>query len=201
MKTLTSGLKTLLSLCFALIFFTASNPASAELTNKERNILANEAKAIDLAKVLITDNSWNKLPDYKNRQFWQNLPANIRQEYITKAEAYLAYNWPVVKATDYLEFIRSGDRRQNDPTVDLGVGEVTNNLSWTWYLFKDEFDGDGFIIIMSYNPKIVTPKIEFIEVADRSLKRYWPNGVTRVKLEFINPGIKGGQELTFTPTK
>ncbi len=200
MKTLTSGLKTLLSLCFALFFFAASNPASTELTNKERNILANEAKAIDLAKVLITDNSWNKLPDYKNRQFWQNLPANIRQEYITKAEAYLAYNWPVVKATDYLEFIRSGDRRQgvysacsnalitlvmgelvegkgrfmdqiinavwyyseqtwwgwsahlyfqesspglpdiNDPTVDLGVGEVTNNLSWTWYLFKEEFD-------------------------------------------------------------
>ncbi|MDO9340953.1 MAG: heparinase II/III family protein [Bacteroidales bacterium] len=200
MKTLTFGLKTLLSLCFALIFFTASNLASAELTNKERNILANKAKAIDLAKVLITDNSWNKLPEYKNRQFWQNLPANIREEYITKAEAYLAYNWPVVKATDYLEFIRSGDRRQgvysacsnalislvmgelvegkgrfmdqiinavwyyseqtwwgwsahlyfqesspglpdiNDPTVDLGVGEVTNNLSWTWYLFKEEFD-------------------------------------------------------------
>ena len=78
MKTLTSGLKTFLSGCFTIIFFAASNPASAELTNKERNILANEAKAIDLAKVLITDNSWNKFPDYKNRQFWQNLPANIR---------------------------------------------------------------------------------------------------------------------------
>ena len=200
MKTLAFVLKTFLSVSFAIIFLAASNPALAELTNKERNILANEAKAIDLAKVLITDNSWNKFPDYKNRQFWQNLPANIRQEYITKAEGYLDYNWPVVKATDYLEFIRSGDRRQeaysacsnalislvmgelvegkgrfidqiinavwyyseqtwwgwsahlgsqkagsglpdiNDPTVDLGVGEITNNLSWTWYLFKDEFD-------------------------------------------------------------
>jgi len=200
MKTLTYGLKTLLSGCFAFIIFTASNPAFAELTNKERNILANEAKAIDLAKVLVTDNSWNKLPDYKNRQFWQNLPANIRQKYITRAEGYLTYNWPVVKATDYLEYIRSGNRKQevyaacsnaliglimgelvegkgrfmgqiinavwyyseqtwwgwsahlgpqkagaglpdvNDPIVDLGVGEITNNLSWTLYLFKDEFD-------------------------------------------------------------
>ena len=222
MKTLTFGLKTLLSLCFALIFFAASNPASAELTNKERNILANEAKAIDLAKVLITDNLWNKLPDYKNRQFWQNLPANIRQEYITKAEAYLAYNWPVVKATDYLEFIRSGDRRQgvysacNNALISLVMGELVEgkgrfmdqiiNAVWyyseqTWYLFKDEFDGDGFSMNMSYNPNVVSPEIEFIEVTDRSLKRYWPNGVTRVKLEFINPGIKGGQELTFTPTK
>jgi len=200
MKTLNYGLKTLLSGCFAFILFTASNPVFAELTNKERNILANEAKAIDLAKALITDNSWNKFPDYKNRQFWQSLPENIRQEYITKAEGFLTYNWPVVRATDYLEFIRSGDRRQeaysacssalislvmgelvegkgrfidqiinavwyfseqtwwgwsahlspqkagaglpdiNDPIVDLGVGEITNNLSWTLYLFKDEFD-------------------------------------------------------------
>ena len=200
MKTLTYDLKNLLFACFALIFFASSNPAIAELTNKERNILANEAKAIDLAKVLITDNSWNKLPDYKNRQYWQKLPADIREGYITRAEGYLEYNWPVVRATDYLEFIRSGDRRQeaysacssalislvmgelvegkgrfidqiinavwyyseqtwwgwsahlspqkagsglpdiNDPIVDLGVGEVTNNLSWTLYLFKDEFD-------------------------------------------------------------
>ena len=155
---------------------------------------------IDLNKNLITDNSWNKLPDYKDRQFWQNVPANLRDEYISKAERFLDYNWPVVKATDYLEFIRSGDRRQeaysapsnalnslvmgeliegkgrfidqiinavwyyseqtwwgwsahlsfqkapiglpdvNEPTVDLGVGEIANDLSWTWYLFKDEFD-------------------------------------------------------------
>ena len=47
---------------------------SAELKPKERNILASEAKAIDLARVLVTDNSWIKLPDYKNRLFWQNLP-------------------------------------------------------------------------------------------------------------------------------
>ena len=89
--------------------FTASY---AEIHPKERNILANEAKAIDLAKCLITDNSWNKYPDYKNRQFWENVPADLRQEYISRAEGYLNYNWPVVKATDYLEFIRSGNRRQ-----------------------------------------------------------------------------------------
>ena len=64
-----------------------------------------------------------------------------------------------------------------------------------------KFTGDGFNMNMSYNPKVVTPKIEFIEVTDRSLKRYWPNGVTRVKLEFINPGLKGGQVVIFTPIK
>jgi len=172
----------------------------AELKPRERNILTNKARAVDLSKVMIPDNSWNKLPGYKERQFWQNLPSDIRQEYIKRAEGYLDYNWPVVKATDYLEFIRSGDRRQsvysacsnalislvmgeltegrgrfldqivnavwyyseqtwwgwsahlgaqksgsglpdvNEPYVDLGVGEVTSNLSLTYYLFKEEFD-------------------------------------------------------------
>ena len=184
----------------ALILISLSLPAKAELKPRERNILANEAKTIDLSKDMITGNSWNKLPNYKARQFWESLPANIRQEYIERAEGYFDYNWPVVKATDYLEFVRSGDRRQsvysacsnalislvmgelvegkgrfmdqiinavwyyceqtwwgwsahlgaqksgsglpdiNEPYVDLGVGEVTSNLSITWYLFKEEFD-------------------------------------------------------------
>ena len=61
-----------------------------------------------------------------------------------------------------------------------------------------KFEGDGFSLTMSYNPKIVTPKIEFIEVTDRMLKRYWPDGVTRIKMEFINPGLKGILTTTFT---
>ena len=61
-----------------------------------------------------------------------------------------------------------------------------------------KFEGDGFTLNMSYNPRVVTPEIELIEVTDRSLKRYWPDGVTRIKLKFINPGIKGGQTVTFT---
>jgi hypothetical protein len=192
--------KTITSCYAAIILFLSFNTLSAELKPRERNILATEAKAIELAKVLISDNSWIKLPDYKNRLFWQNLPGGIRQEYLTKAEGYLKYDWPVVKATDYLEFIRSGERRQevyaacsdalnslvmgemvegkgrfmdqiinavwyfseqtwwgwsahlgsqkagaglpdiNDKYVDLGVGEIACDLSWTWYLFHEEFD-------------------------------------------------------------
>jgi hypothetical protein len=192
--------KAMTTRCFLIVVFFISVTAQAELRPKERNILAGEAKTSDLGRTLVTDNSWIKLPDYKNRPFWQNLPAGIRQEYIKKAEGYLKYDWPVVKATDYLEFIRSGERRQevyaacsdalnslvmgelvegkgrfmdqiinavwycseqtwwgwsahlgsqkagaglpdiNDPFVDLGVGEIACDLSWTWYLFHDEFD-------------------------------------------------------------
>ncbi|HCN84879.1 MAG TPA: hypothetical protein DIT07_14870, partial [Sphingobacteriaceae bacterium] len=156
MKILTSYyLKTLLLGCFSLILITESNPVSAKLPNKERNILANEAKAINLAKVLITDNSWNDLPGYKDRKFWQNLPPNIRQEYITKSEEYLNYNWPVVKATDYLEFIRSGDRRQeayaacSNALITLVMGELVEGkgrfmdqiINAVWYYSEQTWWG------------------------------------------------------------
>ena len=195
-----AGIKALKAVIIALPLILAVQSGYSELKSRERNILANEAKTIDLVKVLITDNSWNKLPDYKNRKFWDNLPISIRQEYISRAEVYINYTWPAVKATDYLEFIRSGDLRKdvfsahsnalislvmgelvegkgrfidniidavwyyseqtwwgvpahlgaqkagsglpdiNEPYVDLGVGGITSNLSWTLYLFKDEFD-------------------------------------------------------------
>ena len=243
MKTKSLILKSLLTGCLTLLFITFSATASAELASKERNILANKAKAIDLAKVLVTNNSWNKLPDYKNRQFWQSLPANIQKEYISKAEGYLNYKWPVVKATDYLEFIRSGDRRQeaysacsnalislvmgelvegkgrfmdqiinavwyyseqtwwgwsahlgsqkigaglpdiNDRFVDLGVGEVTNNLSWTWYLFKDEFD--------KVHP-LISKRLKQ-EIENKALIPYFTRD------DFWYMGFKGGRPNNWNP--
>jgi len=147
-----------------------------------------------------TENSWNDFPSYSDRNFWQALPQEISEQYIANAEKCLNYEWPSVKATDFLEFVRSGNRRgeafgaprgallslimgelaegkgrfidqiingvwycceqtwwgysahmylqkaprglpdPNDHTIDLGVGELSNILSWTWYYFHEEFD-------------------------------------------------------------
>ena len=174
--------------------------STAVFSAEKRNLLQKEASKIGLAQALVKDFSELNFPTYKSRDFWNNLPEHMREEYIKKAESYMEYDWPAVKATDYLEIIRSGDRRQgvysapraalmalvmgelvegkgrfvdqvvngvwyyseqtwwgwsahlymqeespglpdaNEPVVDLGVGEITNILSWTWYLFKDEFD-------------------------------------------------------------
>lgn len=243
MKTTHPVLKSLHLVGAVLLLCVLFLPTKAELTNKERNILANEAKTIDLAKSLITDNSWNKFPLYNNRTFWEKLPANIRAEYITRAEGYLNYNWPVVKATDYLEFIRSGDRRQgvysacsnalislvmgelvegkgrfidqiinavwyfseqtywgwsahlgaqkagtglpdvNDPIIDLGVGEITSNLSWTLYLFKAEFD--------KVHP-LISKRLKQ-ELTNKSLKPYFERN------DFGYMGFKGGRPNNWNP--
>lgn len=79
---------------------------------EKRDILQKESLSIGLPEALVKDFSEIGFPAYKDREFWNNLPDAIRKQYIEGAERYMDYNWPVVKATDYLEIIRSGDRRQ-----------------------------------------------------------------------------------------
>jgi hypothetical protein len=61
--------------------------------------------------------------------------------------------------------------------------------------------GDGFTLALKYDSKIVTPKIELNEVTDSGLKRYWPDGVTRIVFEVNKPKTKGKNELIITEVK
>jgi hypothetical protein len=243
MKIYPKQLNRLLLLGIVILISSSFHTAKGELTPRDRNILAGEAKKINLSGVLITDNSWIRVPDYRNREFWTTIPENIRQEYIKKAEVYLSYNWPVVKATDYLEFIRSGDRRQeayagcsnaleslvmgelvegkgrfmdqiinavwyfseqtwwgwsahlgsqkvgaglpdiNDPYVDLGVGEVTCNLAWTLFLFREEFD--------KVHP-LISKRLQQ-EIMEKALTPYFTRD------DFGYMGFKGGRPNNWNP--
>ncbi|MCG8311021.1 MAG: heparinase II/III-family protein [Cytophagales bacterium] len=181
-----------LILLFVISFFVKSG-----FSTEKKDVLQNEAREIGLENVLIKAFSELDFPTYQSREFWNDLPATLRKKYIEDAEEALNYEWPVVKATDYLEIIRSGDRRQSvyaaprkalmalvmgelvegagrfmdqiingvwyyseqtwwgwsahlpapkglpdikKPSIDLGVGEIANILSWTWYLFHEKFD-------------------------------------------------------------
>ena len=63
------------------------------------------------------------------------------------------------------------------------------------------FEGDGFNLNMTYNSKIMKPKVEYYEVKDSKLKGYWPKGVTRVVLEYIKPALSANSVITFTAVK
>jgi len=61
-----------------------------------------------------------------------------------------------------------------------------------------KLEGDGFELKMKYNTKAVSSKIEFIEVTDNGLRRYWPDGITRIVLEIQNPKLKGKNSVTIS---
>lgn len=49
-------------------------------------------------------------PSIENREIWDNLPKEIKEEIVLDAEKHLGYSWPAPKATDWMEFKRTGDR-------------------------------------------------------------------------------------------
>ena len=46
----------------------------------------------------------------QDRNFWENLDDSLKQQLIKDGEAYLNYDYPVLRAVDYMEFSRNGCR-------------------------------------------------------------------------------------------
>ena len=91
----------------AIFLFWSMYPTQAE----ERNMLGSLYNEQEIEGLLLSGNSWITFPEYTDRKAWEGIPENIRKEIISQGEASLDFEWGVVKATDFLEFVRSGDRR------------------------------------------------------------------------------------------
>ncbi len=65
----------------------------------------------------------------KNRDFWQRF---AKPEYIENAENYLRYEWPLIRATDYIAFQKEGNRviqekphfKKRTALIALLIGEI-----------------------------------------------------------------------------
>ena len=76
----------------------------------ERNLLENSITQQALSQALVKGTEWVKTPALSNRTAWESLPQAVRNTVIKQGEAALDCDWPVIKASDYLEFTRSGNR-------------------------------------------------------------------------------------------
>jgi hypothetical protein len=83
---------------------------------QERDLLQGKMTVEQLKSVLKPHQSWISYPAYSDRSGWDALTGNMKQEIIANGEKYLDYPWRVVKATDYIEYERSGSRNiMQDP--------------------------------------------------------------------------------------
>ena len=102
-------MKHLLILIFGL-FVVQNTPAA------ERNWLTQISRDTQFSSWIRVGDDWVPFPSYKDREAWKFVPENVRAEYIQKAEQYLSYDWPAVKATTYLDYVRTGSRKvMQDP--------------------------------------------------------------------------------------
>lgn len=88
---------------------------------RERNLLQKEADPAKLESVLITNQKWVKYPPYADRDGWELLMGDDKTHCIQQGEKHLGYVWKVVKATDYLEYDRSGNRSDMESTYNSNL--------------------------------------------------------------------------------
>lgn len=70
-------------------------------------------KEHELKKCLKPLAEYRPCPKAADRSFWENLPRDIRAMALEHAEPYLGYGYPIVRASDFMNFYRKGDRSAN----------------------------------------------------------------------------------------
>ena len=79
---------------------------------QERNLLQKQTNVQTLTEWLVPNQKWIPYPDYNNREGWASFLGDNAAYCIEQGEKYLSYQWQLVKATDYLEYTRTGKRNQ-----------------------------------------------------------------------------------------
>ena len=94
------------TVCCLLILFVSTSYAYTE-----RNLLQNSVTKEQLKETLVMNGAWIPYPAYTDREGWNSLlNEEDRQTLINAGEKMLDYKWQVIRATDYLEYERSGER-------------------------------------------------------------------------------------------
>ncbi|MDE6121989.1 MAG: heparinase, partial [Duncaniella dubosii] len=94
----------------------------------QRNILTSLVSKEELKQMLLLNQEWVKLPSYYDRDGWEAFLGDSRDTYIKRGEKALNHTWPRVKATDYLEFERSGNRIVMETPLNDNNNAVANLL-------------------------------------------------------------------------
>lgn len=102
-------------LAFIVLFIICFNFSFA-IAQEDRNLLSKNYSENDIENSLVHEKSWIAYPKYNDRQAWNEVPRSLRTAYIKEGEQYIDYKWPNVNATDYLDFVRTGNRQiMEDP--------------------------------------------------------------------------------------
>lgn len=107
---------------------------------EERNLLQHAATVEQIKESLVMNQQWVPYPAYQDRQGWDQFLGSHKDGIIRDGEKYLGFTWKVVKATDYMEYERSGNRR----IMEAPLGE--NNKAIGALVMAELAEGKGRFI-------------------------------------------------------
>lgn len=80
------------------------------MAQSKRNLLSDPYPLTYLQAHLTKGREWVQFPAYNDRSRWESLSPTYTKKWIAEGEQLLNYQWQVVLATAYLEFVKSGNR-------------------------------------------------------------------------------------------
>lgn len=84
--------------------------ASATMHAADRPSLLARYSEDMLAQRLLSRSEWKPYPTVNDRAFWNALPDGVKRELIAQAETFREKPWPMLPATSFMEFYRSGSK-------------------------------------------------------------------------------------------
>lgn len=79
--------------------------------SEQRDMLQSLADRSQIQSLIVSNKEWIPYPAYTDRAGWDALTSTNKQALIAAGERLLNHDWPTVKATDYLEYERTGNRK------------------------------------------------------------------------------------------
>jgi hypothetical protein len=76
----------------------------------QRNLFTSNWNEATLDKAIVQH--WQPFPVYTSRAGWDSLPSNIRENVIHEAESLLGKPYDFLPLTEYLGFVRDGNRNR-----------------------------------------------------------------------------------------
>lgn len=102
-----------------------------------RDILVQKFEQTGAASFFKAGERWVPLPDYEDREGWNEVLGDYALQYISAGETYLDYVWQTVPASAYLEYERSGERAVMEKPLD------NNRLALNSLLLAELAEGKG----------------------------------------------------------
>ncbi|MCF0167727.1 MAG: heparinase, partial [Bacteroidales bacterium] len=127
-------MKHLSAILIALVLL-ISGPAARAYS--ERNLLRSQCSEESLKEILVPADEWMPFPKYSDRQGWDRLLGEWKEEYIKRGEKALEYNWQVTTVSDYLTCRNGGS--QGDAVIHF----QPNVMSVVDLFFAELAQGEG----------------------------------------------------------
>ncbi|MBI1343325.1 MAG: heparinase [Terrimonas sp.] len=77
---------------------------------RDINLLRTHFPKEKINAIILPSDQWHPYPKAGDRKAWQDLSPDLRSRYIAQAEKNIDFDWPALKATDFMEYSINGNR-------------------------------------------------------------------------------------------